>query len=80
MPQKVMAGIESVIQSLLDQAVLDETTNPCDNPILPIPKPGDQDGSWLVQDLQKSYNISVPIAQVVPDTNSILAALSSNSI
>ncbi|XP_053177619.1 uncharacterized protein LOC128361258 [Scomber japonicus] len=52
---------------------------PCNTPILPIPKPNRPDEWRFVQDLQAINNIVVPTAPIVPDTNSILASLPSNS-
>ncbi|XP_044206796.1 uncharacterized protein LOC122981967 [Thunnus albacares] len=79
LPHKSIAGIEGVIQSLLDQGVLVQTTSPCNTPILPIPKANRPDEWRFVQDLQAINSIVVPTAPIVPDTNSILASLPSNS-
>ncbi|XP_053170461.1 uncharacterized protein LOC128354223 [Scomber japonicus] len=79
LPHRAITGIETVIQSLLDQNVLVQTSSPCNTPILPIPKPN-RPAEWrFVQDLQAINNIVVPTAPIVPDTNSILASLPSNS-
>ena len=77
-PPKAIAGIEGVIQSLLDQGVLVYTNSPCNTPILPIPKPGRPDEWRFVQDLQAINNIVVPMTPPVPDTNYILASLPAN--
>ena len=79
LPHRAVVGIESVIQSLLDQDVLVQTTSPCDTPILTIPKANRPDEWRFVQDLQAINNIVVPAAPIVPDTNSILASLPPNS-
>lgn len=79
LPPKAIAGIETVIQSLLDQNVLTQTTSPCNTPILPLPKPNRPDEWRFVQDLQAINDIVVPTAPIVADTNSILASLPSNS-
>ncbi|XP_027139064.1 uncharacterized protein LOC113746658 [Larimichthys crocea] len=79
LPHRAVVGIESVIQSLLDQDVLVQTTSPCNTPILPIPKANRPDEWRFVQDLQAINNIVVPAAPIVPDTNSILASLPPNS-
>ncbi|XP_053183950.1 uncharacterized protein LOC128367259 [Scomber japonicus] len=79
LPHRAITGIETVIQSLLDQNVLVQTSSPCNTPILPIPKPNRPDEWRFVQDLQAINNIVVPTAPIVPDTNSILASLPSNS-
>lgn len=59
--------------------MLVETTSPCNTPILPIPKTNRPDEWQFVQDLQAINDIVVPTAPIVPDTNSILASLPSNS-
>lgn len=79
LPHKSIAGIEGVIQSPLDQGVLVQTSSPCSTPILPIPKANRPDEWGFVQDLQAINNIVVPTSPIVPDTNSILASLPSNS-
>ena len=79
LPHKAISGIAGVIQSLLDQGVLVQTTSPCNTPILPIPKANRPDEWRFVQDLQAINNIVVPTAPIVPDTNSILASLPSSS-
>ncbi len=79
LPPQAIAGIEHVIQSLLDQDVLTPTISPCNTPMLPIPKLN-RPGEWrFVQDLQAINNIVIPSAAVVPDTVSILTSLPCNS-
>lgn len=78
LPEEAIKGIKPVINFLLEKGVLVPTSYPCNTPILPIPK-ASRPGEWhFVQDL-KAVNSTDAAKPIVPDINSILASLPSNS-
>lgn len=78
LPEEAIKGIKPVINFLLEKGVLVPTSYPCNTPILPIPK-ASRPGEWrFMQDL-KAVNSTDAAKPIVPDINSILASLPSNS-
>lgn len=71
-------GIQPVIKSLEEQGVIAKRQSPNNTPINPILKPGTNKYRFT-QDLRKVNEAVYPIAPIVPDTNSILAALPADS-
>uniref|UniRef100_A0A3Q1C827 ribonuclease H n=1 Tax=Amphiprion ocellaris TaxID=80972 RepID=A0A3Q1C827_AMPOC len=71
-------GIRPVIESLLKQGVIIKRQSQNNTPINPILKTGTNKYRFT-QDLRKVNEAVYPIAPIVPDTNSILAALPSDS-
>ena len=71
-------GIQPVIESLLKQGVIVKRRSQNNTPINPILKPGTNKYRFT-QDLRKINEAVYPIAPIVPDTNSILAALPPDS-
>ncbi|XP_078529919.1 uncharacterized protein LOC144810565 [Lissotriton helveticus] len=67
-------GIKPVIESLLQQGIIKKTSSPCNSPIIPLPK-GNTGQYRFIQDLRQINNIVVPLAPVVPDTNTILSSI-----
>lgn len=66
------AGLPDAIQSLLEAGVLPPTQSPCNNPVLPLPKPG-MDKYRMAHNLRLINNIVITPCLPVPNPHAELS-------